>query len=917
MIILLVGAFLVAAEISPITPSLNLNGQNRFTISNYTSLGTQDLVMNNSGFYNGNTQVVVKSNDIVFCKGTSTSDDKRAIQECNYRCLSTDSECSAKLQTAVNQNKTIIVREGNYNLTSDIILHSGVKIIGDGNVVFQVGNDFNFQVDNAADLNNFEFKNIHLNATLPHTNRGFSNNNALFNLTGLNSISNFNFYNIKTSNLNGTTVNINIKAAPYGISKNINFEKLDFDETRDAIVVKSTNELADTFQNVRLSNVYFINNATYDSYLGITKPSGNIIQIVGVTGFSFRDVYVESKAADGPAIVILRGHNGDIENIMTNRQYDYAVSLTDENKNINIKNIWTSNPVNYGPLYLHTIDYLIPQVIENINAENLHCLNCTGYASGGATDVLFAPPIWIDNDDSHDDGLDIIRGISIKNFYIEGAGSYGAIVFDATNGTIEDVNIEDGIIFNTSYTGIRIASSATKNINNIVIKDVHFKDLGTVPAGTGDGGDDYLRAAIYLSNARISNLKFINNEYENSSGTMLYRFTNYLWDTNRFAEYTSEGERLIGGISDNRDGRNNETFFIDNYVYTTGNQSIASQNCKAKGIHDGRTIRNSTTSALCFNGNWIYKRVDGNTTWNTIDSFPVACPAGSYLTQLGSSVICSSLGNVTVQNINKSGIMFPNSNGSSSDNLLLYYPFNNNIIDYAGNANSNGKNAVQVGTYTSHSGKFGNALDVNASNYIIVPEANNGGAINISRLTAFSFEYWGYNYGNAGCVAGSGWLGQRNFNTLSNVGNAFTFRIWNQTTSSTATSTAVSVANTWQHVAGTYDGSTIRLYINGVADGSASLTGYMNDTTGNITIGACSANNNFNGTLDEVKFFNRTLTPDEIKSDYERNIEFISKDAYYIKQSCLWEGNTTLGMICSNNRILRGINTTSQQGYCC
>jgi len=75
--------------------------------------------------------------------------------------------------------------------------------------------------------------------------------------------------------------------------------------------------------------------------------------------------------------------------------------------------------------------------------------------------------------------------------------------------------------------------------------------------------------------------------------------------------------------------------------------------------------------------------------------------------------------------------------------------------------------------------------------------------------------------------------------------------------------------NQWQHVAATYDNGDIILYHNGikVGEGNYNLGGSNN----HVIIGSAksnSLNRGFNGTIDEVRIYNRTLTQDEITSLY-------------------------------------------------
>lgn len=62
--------------------------------------------------------------------------------------------------------------------------------------------------------------------------------------------------------------------------------------------------------------------------------------------------------------------------------------------------------------------------------------------------------------------------------------------------------------------------------------------------------------------------------------------------------------------------------------------------------------------------------------------------------------------------------------------------------------------------------------------------------------------------------------------------------------------------NTWQHVAGTYDGTIMVLYVNGVNAGSLVTNHELADTDGNLWLGASmSWGRYFNGAIDEVRIW--------------------------------------------------------------
>lgn len=76
--------------------------------------------------------------------------------------------------------------------------------------------------------------------------------------------------------------------------------------------------------------------------------------------------------------------------------------------------------------------------------------------------------------------------------------------------------------------------------------------------------------------------------------------------------------------------------------------------------------------------------------------------------------------------------------------------------------------------------------------------------------------------------------------------------------------------NTWYHVVGTYDGSLLKLFINGVSQGTpTSYTGTPTTSNGGIRIGRRWDNPDyFTGHLSSIKLYNRALTDAEIRQNF-------------------------------------------------
>ena len=80
--------------------------------------------------------------------------------------------------------------------------------------------------------------------------------------------------------------------------------------------------------------------------------------------------------------------------------------------------------------------------------------------------------------------------------------------------------------------------------------------------------------------------------------------------------------------------------------------------------------------------------------------------------------------------------------------------------------------------------------------------------------------------------------------------------------------TAALAANTWTHLAATYDGANLRLYVNGAQVASQAFTGNMPNSTSPLRIGGDSVWGEFlNGVIDDVRVYNRALSVTEIQTD--------------------------------------------------
>ncbi|MCA9390019.1 LamG domain-containing protein, partial [candidate division WWE3 bacterium] len=118
---------------------------------------------------------------------------------------------------------------------------------------------------------------------------------------------------------------------------------------------------------------------------------------------------------------------------------------------------------------------------------------------------------------------------------------------------------------------------------------------------------------------------------------------------------------------------------------------------------------------------------------------------------------------------------------------------------------------------------------------------NSGWASTIEEINAFSI-YKGKLYTGTG-----------------NTANADA-AVWAYGNNAVLTSNTVGQNTSWHHIAGTYDGTTMRLYIDGTLDNSLAVTRSIPDTTHDLLIGTTYAGREFGkpqgffqGTLDEIR----------------------------------------------------------------
>lgn len=103
-------------------------------------------------------------------------------------------------------------------------------------------------------------------------------------------------------------------------------------------------------------------------------------------------------------------------------------------------------------------------------------------------------------------------------------------------------------------------------------------------------------------------------------------------------------------------------------------------------------------------------------------------------------------------------------------------------------------------------------------------------------------------------------------------------------------------ANKWHHLVGTYDGSNVKLFVDGVEYYSISANGTLNSNNNNATIGYHAGTGDFNGKLSNAQIFNTALSQSDVTSLYNNGTPLSDMSSFTSLVSWYKLNNTTTGI---------------------
>ncbi len=206
-----------------------------------------------------------------------------------------------------------------------------------------------------------------------------------------------------------------------------------------------------------------------------------------------------------------------------------------------------------------------------------------------------------------------------------------------------------------------------------------------------------------------------------------------------------------------------------------------------------------------------------------------------------------------------------------SESILGIWFLDEGVGDVTEDASGNGHDGTLMNGPKWIAGHFGNALDFSGSSSYV--DCGNAKALNVE---IFSISFWCYISGtqswnhmiSRGEHHGGGNPGAVNWGVMMYADQeTILYEAFNDTVKPSVS--ANTTTGEWHHVVATHSGTEMELYHDGQSAGTSSTTGIMLDENLPLFIGAQSRANGpsdyFEGSIDDVGYFNIVLAPEDIE----------------------------------------------------
>ncbi len=256
-------------------------------------------------------------------------------------------------------------------------------------------------------------------------------------------------------------------------------------------------------------------------------------------------------------------------------------------------------------------------------------------------------------------------------------------------------------------------------------------------------------------------------------------------------------------------------------------------------------------------------------------------------------------------------------NLGATSGLVMQLMLNETSGTTAPDSSGNGNNGTLTNGPTWVGGKYGNAVQFDGTNdYIAVNDSPS-----LDFTTGFTAEMWIYNTLPFSAGTANKWIfGKGQGDSYSAYWDKSTGYVYFRLFISGALRTLASSkkkmgVNVWQHWAFTYDGTTgvMKIYVDGELDTTATYVGAIGTNDNALRIGSdVTGGTYFQGKIDAVRFYNRELSAEEIRSNMGEYCDSDTKSCNLIDPKYYATDSVSCNATCGD---YQGANLAAARGW--
>jgi hypothetical protein len=203
---------------------------------------------------------------------------------------------------------------------------------------------------------------------------------------------------------------------------------------------------------------------------------------------------------------------------------------------------------------------------------------------------------------------------------------------------------------------------------------------------------------------------------------------------------------------------------------------------------------------------------------------------------------------------------------AAADELVLHLPFDEESGNIAKDVSPFGNDAVFQGNPQWIDGKFGKALELDGATWGEVADDPSLDLTDAMTIAVWALVQPGGEAIQSAVEKGDGWKeGEYNLAALYNDGSILQARDLPDPCNDENVGSSIQDGE-WHYLAGTWDGSTLKLYIDGQLDAEMPCAGTLLTNDDPLFIGARGGTQRYlTGALDELKVYNYALSVEDIQ----------------------------------------------------